>query len=231
MAIRCPDTMVLVSVINSERERETCKKQLSDAHELILFQCILIEVTKVCAREYFDTVTAFYSDCVRRKFLEKYEKDSVIHKLVSRNEYTNQLEEMDKLLNDLPSNILKLILCYDMKIFPNPFGSVCSVLEDSKSMSTELKDFIRKILRLPLSFTVNLELEGYIQKYGLEKYVEEAKRSLYDKLWGKLESDKYALATYLRAKEIWSSLEILTRDRAIFAASKESPDKFSVFYF
>lgn len=231
MAIRCPDTMVLVSVINREREREACKKQLSDLHKLILFQCVLVEVTKVCAREYFDTAMAFYSDRARRKLLGKYQEDSILYQLTSKNEYTNQLEEVDKLLNDLPSNILKLILCYDMKIFPNPFRSDCSVLESSKNMSAELKDFIKNILRLPLSSTVNLELEDYIQKYGLEKYLEEAKRSLYEELWEKLESDKYALATYLKAKDVWPSLEILTRDRAILAASRECPDKFSVFYF
>jgi len=227
----CPDTMVFVSIITKERGWRKWPRRISNADERVLLQCVLFEIAKVCEREYFKASIAFCDKKEKTKVLAKYEANSPIVKIASVKTYSHQLVELDSLINNIPQDVCRLISHYNMKIFPDPFQSNYSVLEYRKEIEPDIKKFIKRTAPLPMQEIVMEKLENYIQKYRLERYVEEAERSLPES-WPQVEkNDKFLLATYLKARETWSQLQILTSDEGLKEASNECPSKFFVLYF
>lgn len=232
MKPRCPDTMVLVTMIDGEQGWQLCEKHVESTCNLIVFQCTLFEVAKVCARHYtIDIPLALYSDKGMKRILASYDKNSTIHRVVKGGDSVQIIDEIEKLLEDLPSKIAGIVRRFNMGIFPDPFDATNLVLGNPEENSSQIVEFVNEALVMPFSDTVKLKIEEYVKKYDIEQFIKKAKLGLPDELWRNMESDKNFLGTYLMARESSLSLQILTRDRAIRDAGRKCPDKFDVFCF
>jgi hypothetical protein len=231
MQPRCPDTNILVRIINEERNWGACEKHMADASEVVLFQCLIFEVRKVCSSRYMEVADSMMDDRRRNQFLKKYDQKSILYELISKGEYVNQLDVVDGLIRDLPSRIFDLILKHKMRIFPDPFQSSSSYIKNPLEVQTQLEGFVKEPLRLPSDTWLRKKLKEYSQRYDLKKYADEVEKLLSrNPLWFDIKKDMHLLSTYRKATEIWPSLQLLTSDKPLSLACNEHPNKFSVFY-
>jgi len=203
---------------------------MTDVNEKVMLQPVLFETARRCAENYFAVARTLYQEDTRREVLDKYEPGTPVYNIASQKEYFYQFIELHNLAKNIPEDVFKLLSQHKMKIFPDPFQSSCSVLTNLKEKESAIKEFMKRAAPLPMPKIVIENLESYIRKYGLGKYLEEARKNL-PSSWPKARDDRFLLATYLKAREAWSRLEILTSDRGLDSAGKERPSRFSVRYF
>lgn len=231
MLTLCPDTNLFVRIVDEERGWEECQKCIADANETIVLQSVIFEVRKVCSERYMEAVESMEDEAKRERLLEKYETNSLLHRLLTEGEDVSALDVVDDLIDDLPQRILALVLRRKMKIFPDPLNSDFIVLENPQEAKSRLEELIGEQILTASDEWLKRKLEDYFQKYDLKKCVTDVENTLsQDPLYFNVKFDMHYLATYLKAKEIWSSLELRTSDTPLYAACKKHPDKFSISY-
>jgi len=221
--------MVIVSIVTMERGWKQWEKRMMDINEKVMVQPVLFETARRCAENYFAVAKALYQEDTRRGVLDKYEPGTPVYNIASQKEYLYQLIELHSLAKNIPEDVFKLLSQHGMKIFPNPFQSSCSVLTNLEEKKLAIKEFVKRAAPLPMPKIVIENLESYIRKYRLEEYLREARKNLLSS-WPKAQNDRFFLATYLKAREVWPRLEILTSDTGLDSAGKQCPSKFSVRY-
>lgn len=227
-----PDTMKFIRLLTKEKGYERDSKIALQKFNVIIFLGVLIETKKRYDGKMKEVLSSVITHTI--PILDEYADDSQlrdfaqrISAMIQRDEPTSKMVgEVRQEIKDHSKSIAEFLEGCMATLFPNPNCKECSPL----SVTTEKKsEVIAYLNRVPNGSTD--ELPGgaiigrryikseTIEKFGLGEYERKAKNLIVTVglKWKKYRHDSHLLTLYLKAKEIWKDLTLLTDEDSLIA--------------
>lgn len=220
------DTTVFIKILNEARKhiktsssKNIYENYLKQSDRNILFLCILIEALKKCDND----IMHVHPD----------------EELMDDEDYNKIEQKVLKLRDDF-----YYVVCnYNMDVFPH-LSRAIALKESYKVLRVRTKDdeyeFKEFLLDLIIRWRTRKQLriykdfrDEYIQNYNLKKYAQNFKNLIIqhsEELWMNINHTRHILSTYLKAKEEWENIHILSSDLIFKKLQLNFPDIFKVIY-
>ncbi len=232
--------MLLVSIVMNRRNMDECTRRLRGNHVVALL-CNLIETKTVSEKQVLDFALLFDLTNRRRlpsmpRFLEELQEELVKN-------YPRAHHLFDTAYSSLPSPIahqvfgeemgkvtekIRLMLTeYGMEPFPHPLED-CEFKSGLQGQMMPEHDLVISFLRYCTeALKIKYLKEKYLDTFGLVPHRDRAQQAL-RAVWSLVRHDRHLLATYLKAREKWQDLRILTKDNDLLLVQEIAPDLFSI---